>query len=313
MWDTKPTVVSANDEMVSAARSAYRNLRRYTRGPRLAWCQDVLRPRILETNPLRTRASVGCPVEVHTLTCADDWLNLIWAVKSFYHATGRDDPLCIHSDGSLSPQVLATLRKHFPEARLIDRRRADREVLNAIAGYPRAAAFRLQNHFAIKLLDFGHYLKAKRLVSLDSDVLFFDRPDAVIRCLEDPGRPINYANGDLDSSYTVSSGDARRLAGVELVGRLNAGFGLFHRDSLRLDWIEEFLALPGILGHWWRIEQTLYALCSSRFGCELLPPEYDVFIDGPLGDRPCRHYVGAVRHLMYTEGMRKLSAGGFLR
>ena len=153
-------------------------------------------------------------------------------------------------------------------------------MLNAIAGYPRAAAFRLQNHFAIKLLDFGHYLKAKRLVSLDSDVLFFDRPDAVIRCLEDPGRPINYANGDLDSSYTVSSGDARRLAGVELVGRLNAGFGLFHRDSLRLDWIEEFLALPGILGHWWRIEQTLYALCSSRFGCELLPPEYDVFTDG---------------------------------
>jgi hypothetical protein len=51
---------------------------------------------------------------------------------------------------------------------------------------------------------------------------------------------------------------------------MNSGLGLTHRDSIR--WDEEFLALPDILnGHFWRIEQTPFALCSSRHGVELLP------------------------------------------
>ena len=72
----------------------------------------------------------------------------------------------------------------------------------------------------------------------------------------------------------------------------------------------------GVAGHhrnFWRIEQTLDALCSSRFGVELLPPEYDVFLDGALGDRPCRHYVGSMRHRMGSEGMRKLVKENFLQ
>jgi hypothetical protein len=60
-------------------------------------------------------------------------------------------------------------------------------------------------------------------------------------------------------------------------------------------------------GHFWRIEQTLYALCASRFGVELLPDDYRVFLDGTLEDRPFRHYVGAVRDRMYTEGVRRLA------
>ena len=60
--------------------------------------------------------------------------------------------------------------------------------------------------------------------------------------------------------------------------RFNSGLGVIHRDSLKLEWIEEFLEFPGILGHFWRIEQTLFALCSA-VRCELLPPEYRVALD----------------------------------
>lgn len=80
-----------------------------------------------------------------------------------------------------------------------------------------------------------------------------------------------------------------------------------------LDWIEEFLALPSLkAGHFWRIEQTLFALCSSRFGFEHLPAEYTVRLEPGLGGRPFRHYVGAIRHLMYGEGMRYLANRDFL-
>jgi hypothetical protein len=78
--------------------------------------------------------------------------------------------------------------------------------------------------------------------------------------------------------------------------------------------VEEFLQLPGILdGHFWRIEQTLYALCSSRYGVELLPADYTFYMEPGLNGRPFRHYIGEIRHLMYGEGMRQLVRKGFLR
>jgi hypothetical protein len=81
-----------------------------------------------------------------------------------------------------------------------------------------------------------------------------------------------------------------------------------HKESVRADWLEEFLATPGMLdGHFWRIEQTMYALASCRFGVELLPAEYDVTLAEGVVDKPVRHYVGAIRHLMYGEGIRWLA------
>ncbi len=98
-----------------------------------------------------------------------------------------------------------------------------------------------------------------------------------------------------------------------MIQRFNSGLGLIHKASLNLDWIEEFLSLPNIIGHFWQIEQTLYALCSSRFSGELLPPVYDVHLDRGTNGTPCRHYVGKIRHLMYSEGIRQLVGQGFLK
>ena len=74
-----------------------------------------------------------------------------------------------------------------------------------------------------------------------------------------------------------------------------------------------FSRFPGILaGHFWRIEQTLFALCSSRYGVELLPEEYTLRLEPGLGGRCFRHYVGEIRHLMYCEGVAQLAKDGFL-
>ena len=82
----------------------------------------------------------------------------------------------------------------------------------------------------------------------------------------------NTVNADISSAYTVEPAAVKTHTGVQLVECFNSGLGLIHKDSLDLDSVEEFLGLPRILdGHFWRIEQTIYALCSSRFGVELLP------------------------------------------
>jgi hypothetical protein len=284
---------------------------KYQHGFQTAYFRDSVRLRILDTQPILNTTDRTC--EIHVLTYSQDWLNLIWALKTFYYYSKRHYALCIHDDGTLTVDNRATLQYHFPDARIIERPDADRQVLATLQNHPRCLEFRKTNHLSPKVFDFREYLESDRMLLLDSDVLFFAEPTVLLQRIEDPDYSINTVNGDTASSYTVDLDVVKAQYGFDLLNRFNSGLGLIHKTSLNLDWIEDFLTLPGIIGHFWRIEQTLYALCSSKFGVELLPPDYDVHLEGSINGAPSRHYVGAIRHLMYGEGMRKLVKQGFLK
>jgi len=106
----------------------------FEHGVRTAYYRDIVRPRITATAPVRGLKETTC--EIHVLTSSEDWLNLLWALKSFYWASKRRYALCIHDDGSLDDEHKATLREHFPEARLIERETADDRVLPSLDVYP---------------------------------------------------------------------------------------------------------------------------------------------------------------------------------
>jgi hypothetical protein len=283
---------------------------KYEHGLRTAYLRDTVRFRILNSPPVVNTQDHTC--EIHVLTCAQDWLNLIWTLKTFYHYSQRQYALCIHDDGTLSPTDRATLQSHFPQARLIDRPSADAKVCAELQAYPHCLAFRQSNHLAPKVFDFSSYLQSDRMLLLDSDVLFFESPTALLARIEDSTYRLNSVNRDIQNAYTVDPLDVQKRCGLAVVERFNSGLGLIHQQSLNLDWIEEFLQLPNIIGNFWLIEQTLYALCSSRFGVELLPDAYNVCLDEGIY-RPSRHYVGKIRHLMYREGIRYLVNQGFLQ
>ena len=284
---------------------------KFQHGLHVAWYRDVVRPRILNTPPVADTSDRR--FEIHVLTSRGDWLNLIWSLKSFYAASGRHYALCIHEDGSLDAFALSSLQRHFPAARIVRRQEADQKLSQELQGFPNCLQFRKTNLLSLKVFDFIAYLQADRMVLFDSDLLFFDEPEAYLTRLEDNDYRFNAFNADCDSAYTVDAEAVRSRLGFELLARVNSGFGIVHRDSLRLAWIEEFLALPGLAdGHFWRIEQTLYALCGSRYGAELLPAEYEVSLQAGIPPRVFRHYVGAIRHLMYGEGIAHLAQRGFL-
>lgn len=284
---------------------------RYKHGLKVAYYRDRVRPRILYTRPIDNTDDMTC--EIHVLTSSRDWLNLTWALKSFYWASNKRYALCIHDDGTLTTEQQGSFRQHFPESRVIDKQTANEYVLARLANYPNCLNFRKTNPLSPKVFDFAAYLESDRMLLLDSDVLFFKKPTALLNRIENPNYQLNTVNGDTASAFTVDPATVREKCGFEMVDRFNSGLGLIHKDSLNLDWIEEFLALPGIIGHFWRIEQTLYALLSSKFGAELLPPAYDVHLEGGINGSPSRHYVGAIRHLMYGEGIRRLVKDGFLK
>lgn len=273
--------------------------------------RDVVRKKILNTAPIVNTTSTYC--EIHALTSSADWLNLIWTLKSFYYYSQRTYALCIHDDGSLDESHRAIFSEHFPNARLITRKDADKRVISELNPYPLCLEFRQTNLLSPKVFDFLTYLESDRLLILDSDVLFFAQPADLLRRIDNNNYLYNSVNRDIASAYTVDSAIVESKIGFKLQPRFNSGLGLIQRKSLNLDWIEEFLALPGIGSHFWRIEQTLFALCSSRFGVNLLSSEYDVRLDKGIKTSPARHYVGKIRHLMYSEGIKHLVRGNFIQ
>src|SRR3954470_1980059 len=113
---------------------------KFAHGLRVAWYRDVVRPRILSTPPIAETSD--CRYEIHVLTSRHDWLNLIWALKSFYAASGRRYALCIHEDGTLDFDALSSLRRHFPAARIVGRREADARLAQELRAFPRSLEFR---------------------------------------------------------------------------------------------------------------------------------------------------------------------------
>ncbi len=291
---------------ITAGRLVYLLKTKFADGLRVAYYRDEVRPRILSMPTSDLPEDRSC--EIHVLTSADDWLNLIWALRTFQKATGRNYALCIHDDGTLTARALEHLRTAFPSARIISRVEADARAAEMLAPFLRCESLRARNTLSLKVFDFAAFLEADRMILLDSDILFFDKPTALLAALDDPHFTKNTLNKDWRDGYTI---DPAAL-GIDCPALINSGLGLIHRASLRLDWIEQFLALPGILSHPHQIEQTLVALCSAKYGFQMLPAEYDVHPGPRNPGAPSRHYAGPMRPLMYREGIRELLEKGFL-
>jgi hypothetical protein len=282
----------------------YRCRKQFGRGFHVAWQRDVVRWRVLKTPPISGLTDATC--EIHVLTCDRDWLDLIWCLKSFFSVCEVRFRLCIHDDGSVRPEGISALRQHFPDARVIRRNEADRTVGQMLKNYPRCHELRRTNNLALKVFDFLAYLEGERLFLLDSDILFFRRPSVLIERLTNRAYRQNSLNRDWGMGYSVDPEAVSAALSFPFQSHINSGLGLIHKASYDLNDFERWLQLPEILSHSHRVEQTLVALASSKFGHEFLPGEYDVRLVKTRPDEIVKHYTGPIRHLMYGEGLNRV-------
>jgi hypothetical protein len=274
--------------------------------------RNQVRPRILDTPPCH--ADRQSDVKIHMLVSHDDLLNLLWTLKSFYHFSERGYPAVIHDDGTLTTADCELLRRHFPDSRVISAAEAETTVAAALKSYPRCARYRAMHSLARKVFDFGCYFRGRRMLLLDSDLVFFQRPDELLSRLDGEYSDRNAFNAGQNLMLNISALEARQQFGIDLVERINSGLAVLRPEVFNFDWMEEFLGSESIWsGHVWRIEQTLLALAASRDGVDLLlEREYRVSLNEGSSGCVVKHYVGVVRHLMYREGIARLVREGFL-
>jgi hypothetical protein len=292
---------------MSPGRLWYLLRRDWQRGFSATWHDRVTSRRILDwRNPYADEPAQGIPV--HVLTGRDDWLLACWMLASWFHTTQRNWRVIIHDDGHLPPEARPAFEKIAPGVQGVSAGEADRAVLDALAGHPACRDYRLAHPLARKIFDIPTLTSAERFIILDSDVLFFRKPEAILQWCERSTDEC-WFNEDVKESLPISYKEAREKLGIDIWPRVNSGLCLMDRAAINLDLCERALLETSLLkGHIWLVEQSLFAICASARGRGgLLPPEYEVSLAAKARpDAVARHYVGAVRQRFYGDGIGRV-------
>jgi hypothetical protein len=268
---------------------------------------------ILRTPPIRTAESSPC--EVRILTHKGDWLSALWTLKSFYYFSKASLALHIH-DGGLFASQAKVLKRHFPTAHFHELNDTTAAVESALKarGLNECVNYRRRNIHTLKIFDFYLLTRANKVIVVDSDVLFFRPPTHLLEAGFAPHAPNLYSR-DYQYAYAVSLERMEELAGGRVTPRVNSGIACVAPRSIDIELIENCLAEEsGLSTSYAVVEQSLHAICSSRFGIDLLPSEYVVSNTTGLREGViAKHYVAFPRPDLYREGMATLIADGFLR
>ncbi len=240
-------------------------------------------------------AATGTPLELHLLTGKKFWYQTAFCLWTLARHSAQPLAPVIYDDGTLTPETQEPLRRLFPALRFVPQA----ETLSRLDEHLPAARYptlreRWLNYPNIRKLTDPHVGRTGWKLVLDSDLLFFRRPDFLLHWLAAPSRPLHAI--DCETSYGYSRPLLDSLAGRPLADLVNVG--LTGLDGARIDWDQ--------LEAWTRtlqerektsyfLEQALIAMMLAGRECAIAPARDYVTLPRPPESHRCQavmhHYV----------------------
>lgn len=255
---------------------------------------------------------VATAPRIYFMTGRKYWTLTAFCFASLAHHAGTPLVPVIHDDGTIDPELAARIRRLFPDAEIITAAEAMRRIDTALPRdrFPVIRANRDIHPTFGKLVDV-HVGGDGWKMFLDSDMLFFRRPDVLLQWLRDPRRPFYML--DTEESYGWSRGLLQSLADGPLPRRLNVGMLGLNSSQIDWEWMERTLArMVEEEGSKYYVDQALGALLVAGRDCDVAPPEdYVVLPNGIEGRQPravLHHYVAGSKRWYFQHGWRIVQA-----
>ena len=254
------------------------------------------------------------PFTVHMMLCKRDLEMAMCSAKAFNNVMGDGMRYRFHDDGSLDETDVIFVEKHLPGTKVILRREADQRAQKELSEYPKILEYRKNQIMSLKIIDVTIWGEGDRFCYVDSDVLFFKKPDFFIKALKGE-IPKNYFNKDIQNAYMQTPDAIESFLNIRPLEKANAGLWVMNRADINLDTIESWLNNPGFKKslYGYTLDQTFISMLAnnSEGGAEHLPSTYDVNFFKKPEVSVCKHYVGAVRHGYELEGLLYLMNGDY--
>ena len=247
--------------------------------------------------------------EVHFLTGGKFWDQTALCLFTLQAHAGCSLRVVFHDDGSADAAVASRFGLIFPHARWRHpaETTATLDIHLDAARYP-ALRERWQAYPNIRKLINTHAGSQGWKLVLDSDMLFFRRPDFLLDWLRAPDRPLHMV--DVKDSYGYSRPLLESLAGAPLPSRLNVGFCGLCSDALDWEklefWCRRLIAAEGTSYY---LEQALVAMLCAGRSCAIAPAQDYQVLPSETECRELRavlhHYVAGSKRGYYRQTWRE--------
>ncbi len=231
--------------------------------------------------------------EVCFLTGRRFWYQTAFCLRSLSHHSGQSFTPVFLDDGSFDDALRAECLRLFPGAKIPSREEtaARLEAALPIARFPALRGQRLTYLHLRKITDAHAGLHGWRLV-LDSDMLFFRRPTALLDWCDAPASPIHMQ--DVQDAYGYPAETLAALAGHPIPQKVNVGVCGLRSDTIDWEKLEWWCArLLAKHGTSYYLEQALVALLFAGRQTVRLPAADYLLMPG---ETQCRSPQAVLHH-----------------
>jgi hypothetical protein len=183
-----------------------------------------------------------------------------------------------HEDGTLTDDEINFLKKVFPGITIFRRVAQNSKIKNILLSKGLENCAQLRDHFLFSIRSFDMIIEKKTpyLLQVDSDVLFFSKPDEVLDSVK-KGDLNGCFNKDIVNAYTFDEATMGKYIPLPVISNFNAGLFLHNFDETFFDFVDSIMEKEPQAATSWHLEQTLFAMYASYKGNFLgLPKDYDL-------------------------------------
>jgi hypothetical protein len=253
----------------------------------------------------------GPAIKIHLLTGKRFWFQSAFCLYSLAISSRRTVRPTFYDDGSLQPTQVNHLQRLFPEARFFSIRDTCERLDDLLpqSRYP-VLRERWKNYPNLRKLTDVHLGTTGWKLVIDSDLLFFRFPAALLQWLDQPTHPLHAV--DCAESYGYSRPLMETLTGTPLAEKLNVGLCGLNSESLDWSLLEAWTAeLMAREKTNYYLEQALVAMMLAGKTCTVLPEsDYVTFPKPPEAmdcDAVMHHYVDVSKRWYFQKNWRNFT------
>ena len=236
----------------------------------------------------------------------------LWSLARFLPNGFR---FSVFSDGTVTSSDEAVFKRAVPNVSFIGDTEIEPIRLSRVDAvrFPKLNLARRRRTLVRRLIDFHFTSDCKKIVIIDSDVLFFELPQQLVEAAKSSERDMRWMH-DMEHTYPASLTEMRLTCGVSIPEMLNSGVVVMPRLGS-----SDFESMERILERWpeewfegYFIDQTLMACLAGTLGGSSLDTKYYAIPNGaPSPYLKCVHYVSnrAIRPQFYEKGLPAVLAG----
>lgn len=248
-------------------------------------------------------------VEIHILCRKKDADMLAWSLMSFISQSGICPKVIVHDDGTFDKNTVNKLELKFPELKVLSFKKANELIKNTAGLSSSLLEHRNKGHKLIhKLIDVFLLSRSEKVMLLDSDILFFNRPEEILEFI--------HGDSNYDSLITKNSGKYDLELSENYFKKyeslkgsadfMNSGVILYKRDKIDFDKLLEYFENTRRMPGDYLVEMSGWAclIAQTRFKF-LSPDKYP--IKGKLDPNAImKHFTNPRRHEFYIYGIDKV-------